>query len=60
MRQNETSDRPGSMSLKVQSANQRRGSRGRQKQPVLSAAPERGRREEVEIYSIFHDNNQSP
>ena len=31
MRQNETSDRPGSVPLKVQSANQRRGSRGGQK-----------------------------
>ena len=36
--------------LKVQSANQRRGSRGGQKQPVLSAAPERGRREDMEIH----------
>ena len=44
MRQNETSDRPGSVPLKVQSANQRRGSRGGQKQPVLSAAPERQKR----------------
>ena len=50
MCQNETSDRPGSMSLKVQSANQRRGSRGGQKQPVVSAAPERGRREDMEIH----------
>ena len=50
MCQNETSDRPGSVPLKVQSANQRRGSRGGQKQPVLSAAPERGRREDVEIH----------
>ena len=50
MRQNETSDRPGSVPLKVESANQRRGSRGGQKQPVLSAAPERGRREDMEIH----------
>ena len=50
MRQNETSDRPGSVPLKVQSANQRRGSRGGQKRPVLSAAPERGRREDMEIH----------
>ena len=50
MCQNETSDRPGHVSLKVQSANQRRGSRGRWKQPVLSATPERGRREDMEIY----------
>ena len=50
MRQNETSDRPGSVPLKVQSANQRRGSRGGQKQPVLSAAPERGRREDMEVH----------
>ena len=50
MRQNETSDRPGSVPLKVQLANQRRGSRGGQKQPVLSAAPERGRREDMEIH----------
>ena len=34
----------------LQSANQRRGSRGRWKQPVLSAAPERGRREDMEIH----------
>ena len=50
LRQNETSDRPGSVPLKVQSANQRRGSGGGQKQPVLSAAPERGRREDMEIH----------
>ena len=50
MCQNETGDRPGSMPLKVQSANQRRGSRGRRKHPVLSAAPERGRREDMEIH----------
>ena len=51
MRQNETGDRPGRVSLKVRSANQRRGSRGRRKQPVLSAAPERGRREDMEIHT---------
>ena len=57
MRQNETSDRPGSVPLKVQSANQRRGSRGGQKRPVLSAAPERGRREDMEIHiaAVFFD-----
>ena len=42
MRQDETGDRPGLVSLKVQSADQRRGSRGRRKLPVLSVAPERG------------------
>ena len=50
MRQNETVDGQGHVSLKVQSANQRRGSRGRRKQAVLSAAPERGRREDMEIH----------
>ena len=50
MRHNETGDRPGRVSLKVQSANQRRGSRGRWKQLVLSAAPERGRGEDMEIH----------
>ena len=54
MRQNETSDRPGSVPLKVQSANQRRGSRGGQKQHVLSAAPERGRREDMEVFGSLY------
>ena len=47
------------MPLKVQSANQRRGSRGGQKQPVLSAAPERGRREDMEkhIAAVFSTVN---
>ena len=50
MCQNETGDRPGRVSLKLQSVNHRRGSRGWWKQPVLSAAPERGSREDMEIY----------
>ena len=57
MRQNETDDRPGHVSLKVHSANQRRGSRGRRKQSVLSAVPESGRREDMEIHIVaffFH------
>ena len=50
MRHNETGDRPGRVSLNVQSANQRRVSRSRRKQLVLSSAPERGRREDMEIH----------